>query len=750
METLYNIFITNESQKVLESEVENLSISLDSIIMDYYKQGIIYFQETLKNYEKVNEGVARYQAHKYLNSYLYTYLKRVISDNELQFLLNNRVDTVLQFHHQLIKADLDGKISKIWVSKLYSNLKDLIKKQFSQLDHGHLISSLINCSTFRKYLYQMETDPTHTAKSLEQDSLIGLLMNYIDHEDKTSIIEKILYRLIYYCNEYEESVFSQWLCLLQRKNKRRAYVQQVASQLSSDHFMLNTLRFVSHIWHENYRNQITISEIEKGECEKAIIIKCVFRQIELTILPILTKYHYYINRRDEFNDINSNLPFYEYLTRYRDIIQQKISHYELLIRNNINLTYHSTISFYTWIISYLLNDDDMNEMSDTIVTLMEDIFDFVILSHPINTSLLKADETLTNPIFKTAMYIFTGKFQTTNPHLKILAFRCFYQLEKYKKEYQISDPKTFLDSLAILYIESNRLHLEDYGYNPKNILLAYLSDHLVELINVKEEIQVETLEKFINIIISDVNENLETYYRKIKFINSNLTSQIPSIFYDTINDLYLKIIENFRLVRNLTTSLSFPNIFRSLVGSLIFNTSYLVTLSKYDNLDNMIHLKLKRLCREIGKIYLNFISDKLFLEEIFGVTQNFNLSETREIFKMASIDNLSCLKDFLEKAERQNGQADKLDYPEEFLDPLLFSLIRDPVMLPSTETIMERSVIERQLLERPENPFDRSSLTLENLNSHNQREEVMMALEDHRAKLSRWISLAREKQNTKT
>ncbi len=210
------------------------------------------------------------------------------------------------------------------------------------------------------------------------------------------------------------------------------------------------------------------------------------------------------------------------------------------------------------------------------------------------------------------------------------------------------------------------------------------------------------------------------------------------------------------LVRNLTTGLSFPNIFRSLVGSLIFNTSYLVTLSKYDNLDNMIHLKLKRLCREIGKIYLNFISDKLFLEEIFGVTQNFNLSETREIFKMASIDNLSCLKDFLEKAERQIGQADKLnklDYPEEFLDPILFSLIRDPVMLPSTETIMERSVIERQLLERPENPFDRSSLTLENLNFYNQREEVRMALEDHMSKLNRWINLASlpmENQNTKT
>ena len=51
METLYNIFITNQSQKILESDVGNLTISLDSIIMDYYKQGIIYFQETLKNYE---------------------------------------------------------------------------------------------------------------------------------------------------------------------------------------------------------------------------------------------------------------------------------------------------------------------------------------------------------------------------------------------------------------------------------------------------------------------------------------------------------------------------------------------------------------------------------------------------------------------------------------------------------------------------------------------------------------------------
>ena len=52
---------------------------------------------------------------------------------------------------------------------------------------------------------------------------------------------------------------------------------------------------------------------------------------------------------------------------------------------------------------------------------------------------------------------------------------------------------------------------------------------------------------------------------------------------------------------------------------------------------------------------------------------------------------------------------------------------------------MERSVIERQLLEKPENPFDRSSLTIMELNEYNQTDFAKMAIEDYLSKLNEWL-----------
>ena len=51
----------------------------------------------------------------------------------------------------------------------------------------------------------------------------------------------------------------------------------------------------------------------------------------------------------------------------------------------------------------------------------------------------------------------------------------------------------------------------------------------------------------------------------------------------------------------------------------------------------------------------------------------------------------------------------------EFLDELTGELMYDPVMLPNSHTILDRSNIERALLEEPVDPFDRTPLTKEQL-----------------------------------
>jgi hypothetical protein len=52
------------------------------------------------------------------------------------------------------------------------------------------------------------------------------------------------------------------------------------------------------------------------------------------------------------------------------------------------------------------------------------------------------------------------------------------------------------------------------------------------------------------------------------------------------------------------------------------------------------------------------------------------------------------------------------DIPEDFLDPLVLTLMRDPVILPDSHVTVDRATVERHLLSAANDPFTRSPLTL--------------------------------------
>ncbi|KAG8230258.1 hypothetical protein J437_LFUL009796 [Ladona fulva] len=65
-------------------------------------------------------------------------------------------------------------------------------------------------------------------------------------------------------------------------------------------------------------------------------------------------------------------------------------------------------------------------------------------------------------------------------------------------------------------------------------------------------------------------------------------------------------------------------------------------------------------------------------------------------------------------ASQQKCQEEILsEAPEEFLDPIMSTLMADPVILPSSRTILDRSTIARHLLSDQTDPFNRSPLTMD-------------------------------------
>lgn len=75
-----------------------------------------------------------------------------------------------------------------------------------------------------------------------------------------------------------------------------------------------------------------------------------------------------------------------------------------------------------------------------------------------------------------------------------------------------------------------------------------------------------------------------------------------------------------------------------------------------------------------------------------------------ETFRALAADAQRVLEDNLASEDWMN------DAPEEFKDPLMMTVMSDPVLLPSG-LIMDRSVILRHLLNSSTDPFNRQHLT---------------------------------------
>ncbi|XP_015879864.3 probable ubiquitin conjugation factor E4 [Ziziphus jujuba] len=66
-------------------------------------------------------------------------------------------------------------------------------------------------------------------------------------------------------------------------------------------------------------------------------------------------------------------------------------------------------------------------------------------------------------------------------------------------------------------------------------------------------------------------------------------------------------------------------------------------------------------------------------------------------------------------AEAMDAEAALGEIPDEFLDPIQYTLMKDPVILPSSRITVDRPVIQRHLLSDSTDPFNRSHLTVDML-----------------------------------
>merc|ERR1719298_279975 len=66
-------------------------------------------------------------------------------------------------------------------------------------------------------------------------------------------------------------------------------------------------------------------------------------------------------------------------------------------------------------------------------------------------------------------------------------------------------------------------------------------------------------------------------------------------------------------------------------------------------------------------------------------------------------------------AKAQEAAYANVVIPDHYLDPIMSEIMSDPVLLPTSNNIMDRKVIERHIMSNDDDPFNRAHLAVKDL-----------------------------------
>jgi hypothetical protein len=208
---------------------------------------------------------------------------------------------------------------------------------------------------------------------------------------------------------------------------------------------------------------------------------------------------------------------------------------------------------------------------------------------------------------------------------------------------------------------------------------------------------------------------------------------INSVIYNLINDSMVfrniirsdEIISNFALAMNLSL--------KWLVDDLEFGFPYSNVAAEFKK-----PIDFDRFTDEIVAMFNMMMDNKIFIQTLIDDHKVFNLSRFESIEELTEFTHT--LKSFIGK---QSEFGNDVVYPDEFLDPIMCTKIETPLMLPDNDDIfVEKSIIEKHLLTEETNPFNRSKLTIQQLEEYNQTPMVIQKIDAFTKRMRSW-----EKEN---
>lgn len=134
----------------------------------------------------------------------------------------------------------------------------------------------------------------------------------------------------------------------------------------------------------------------------------------------------------------------------------------------------------------------------------------------------------------------------------------------------------------------------------------------------------------------------------------------------------------------------------------------------------------RQMLSDIADVYLNLKEKRAFIDSVATDGRSYRpeyFDTAKEIMERFALKAPEQLHEWDQLSARIKAAKDEIDMeeadlgdiPDEYLDPLLASLMEDPVILPKSRQTLDRSTVRSHLLSDPHDPFNREPLSIDDV-----------------------------------
>ncbi len=742
-----------------QTDFENGNIDI-ILINKLEKKGCIGILKTLEKYNKQFPSLEEYVL-KYLKIY---FVDQIFNKEEIYNEFLNLVINYQDIMKNFIKSNINDisdflEETLLNLFNLHNNSNERFKIYeffYENLGLEHCFNSLEK--SILGILFQEDLDVflIHTflkkifVQKKYRSKTINLILNYIQNCRKELNTMEII-DMTKYTNQDKFNDFSRTI----NKMNNALYVLLIFWEKGINKDRLKQIN-VNYCLNDNFNDWKISKDLIKEDNEFSFLTQCFFCIHLLQDFTLKTINEVLKNLSKSIHDINNYLPLLDQEKIKMDIIKrkEKFEEWEKKIKE------------------YIFKDDKLDlflnqsiEWCDNKNLIIEEVSDNII-----DYYLLHKKEKFLN---RELIYPFFYKINNNakNPYLKIKFLELvMFDITDYNKIqlYQ----QDLVKNLIKLFIDLENIGSSNQFYEKfaPRVNIIYIFNYLLKrnsdsknyyLAEIKKEYQV----RFIFLLLNDVQYLLEEVITNIKKINKHEKSNNKE---DKLNP---------NEIIHISSSIKSYNLY--IKEFLIFievTSSNLLELFNKDEITDKIAILLDTLLLELvgdtrkdliikdakkyyfnplellgilGNIYINLGYDKKIieaisnerlykeehLEKLIKIIMDKNLFERQTWFK---IGLLSSVKQRINEFQSNKIDYDEYNPPLELCDPLMMTLIENPIKLPTSDLFMDKSVIIKHLLSDETDPFNRSKLTPEMIEEYNKKEDVLLEINELKNKIEDW------------